>query len=79
VPAAFDLAPSGIAWLAAALPSFRNSHESSLDEAIVYLLRAAWKRIASTPALRNPIQEFFAWVVQRATPAALALQEEIRR
>jgi hypothetical protein len=78
-PAAFDLAPSGIAWLAAALPSFRDSHESSLDEAIVDLLRAAWKRSTLTPTLRSPIQELFAWVVQRATPAALALQEEVRR
>jgi hypothetical protein len=78
-PAAFDLVPSGIAWLTAALPSFRDSHESSLDEEIVNLLRAAWKRTAPDPTLRSPIQELFAWVVQRATPAALALQEEIRR
>lgn len=78
-PAAFDLVPSGITWLAEALPSFRDSRVGSLDEAIADLLRAAWNRVASNPALRSAIQELFAWIVQRATPAALTLQEEIRR
>lgn len=78
-PAAFDLVPSGITWLAEALPSFRDSRDGSLDEAIADLLRAAWNRVASKPALRSAIQELFAWIVQRATPAALTLQEEIRR
>ena len=77
-PAAFDLVPSGIAWLAAALPSFRDSRETDLDEAVVNLLRATSPRITPDPALRRPFQELFAWVVQRATPAALVLQEEIR-
>jgi hypothetical protein len=77
-PAAFDLVPSGIVWLAAALPSFRESRETDLDEAIIDLLRASWRRITPDSALKRAFQELFAWVVQRATPAALVLQEEIR-
>lgn len=77
-PAAYDLAPSGIIWLAAALPAFRDSRESNLDEAIVDLLRASWKRITTDPALREPFQALFAWAVQRGTPAALVLQEEVQ-
>jgi hypothetical protein len=78
-PAAFDLVPSGITWLAEALPSFRDSRDDSLDEAITDLLRATWNRVASNLDLRSAIQELLAWIVQRATPAALTLQEEIRR
>ena len=77
-PAAVDLVPSGVTWLAQALPSFRDSSRDSLDEIFVDLLRNVWRRIPSYPALKAPFQELFAWVVQRATPAALNLQEEIQ-
>jgi len=73
-PGARDLLPDGILWLSKSLPSFRESHERGLDEAVVELVRTGWP----DPSLRKPLQELLAWVTRRATSAALALQEEIR-